>query len=382
MKKNIPAKKLIYSGDNIASHSINSNTYSINYKSMIENNKKKELEILFKVVIIFLVLSAIIFFCSTATVWGIILGIPQLLALPPVGMNFATLAILGIPMTFFMLLVSPFFTDITNYHFNRPKNISHIDETLRPMEEEYNAKNLIISILYNTIIYPILAGVVACFLLAGPFFIAIASGAPAFITTSYLSWSASNIAFLGLIGLCLIGMITKLVLDVMDNIDRTTKYYESKISDDKRESEKLLQTQGTEDKLKISSQGSEVSKTTSSNFINPKDKGTPVSLIGDSTSQQTKLEAGFENQAGKDSLGATTPSYGNDPIPANITQRSDRRGSAQGLLGFSDLFGTDSPESNQGRSPRDSMNTLEAYGALLIESSGRDTGSSANNYHS
>ena len=132
-------------------------------------------------------LSAVIFFSSTSIAWGLTLATPQLLVLSNIAMNFATLAILGLPMSFFVFTVT---------------SIPQFWQCLPPSWSSNKCLTPIISIISS-----ILLGLIACIFLAAPFFISIAFGAPAFITTSYLSWSASNISFLTLTSLFILPFI-------------------------------------------------------------------------------------------------------------------------------------------------------------------------------
>ena len=132
-------------------------------------------------------LSAVIFFSSTSIAWGLTLATPQLLILSNIAMNFATLAILGLPMSFFVFTVT---------------SIPQFWQCLPPSWLPSKYLTPIIPIISS-----ILLGLIACIFLAAPFFISIAFGAPAFITTSYLSWSASNISFLTLTSLFILPLI-------------------------------------------------------------------------------------------------------------------------------------------------------------------------------
>ena len=103
-------------------------------------------------------------FIVTALTYYIALAMPSIFLLTPTAMNFALLGVMGIAAgicgVFDYLLTSG------------------------PYGAVLGAITSPFTGLYMSIVYAI------------PFFIAIACGAPAFITTSYLSWSAANISIL------------------------------------------------------------------------------------------------------------------------------------------------------------------------------------------
>ena len=119
------------------------------------------------------------FFILTALTYYIALAMPSIFLLTPTAMNFALLGVMGIAAgicgVFDYLLTSG------------------------PYGAVLGAITSPFTGLYMSIVYAI------------PFFIAIACGAPAFITTSYLSWSAANISILSLSGLIFLGGVTQLI---------------------------------------------------------------------------------------------------------------------------------------------------------------------------
>ena len=119
------------------------------------------------------------YFTLTALGYYLALAMPSIFLLTPTAMNFAILGVMGLA---FAIYAVPEF--LLTYG---------LDEAVT-----------------GVIMSPFI-GVLGSVLLAAPFFIAIACGAPAFITTSYLSWSAANISILSFSGLIFLGGVTQLI---------------------------------------------------------------------------------------------------------------------------------------------------------------------------
>ena len=123
--------------------------------------------------------SIALYFTLTALGYYLALAMPSIFLLTPTAMNFAILGVMGLACA-----------------------ISTPLELLLEGGPVGAAAGVIMSPF---------SGALGSVLLAAPFFIAIACGAPAFITTSYLSWSAANISILSLSGLIFLGGVTQLI---------------------------------------------------------------------------------------------------------------------------------------------------------------------------
>ena len=129
--------------------------------------------------VITILISIALYFTLTALGYYLVLAMPSIFLLTPTAMNFAILGVMGLAFA-----------------------ISTVLDDLLESGPGGAVVGVIMSPFY---------GALGSVLLAAPFFIAIACGAPAFITTSYLSWSAANISILSLSGLIFLGGVTQLI---------------------------------------------------------------------------------------------------------------------------------------------------------------------------
>ena len=133
------------------------------------------------------------FFSLTATTYYLTLAIPSIFLLTPMAMNFAILGVMGLAVTSEVILYT--------------------------LEQE-SLGGAMLCILGSPFF-----GLIGSLLYAIPFFIAIACGAPAFITTSYLSWSAANIAVLTYASLFFLGFIISFASNSGDISTSSSEFY-------------------------------------------------------------------------------------------------------------------------------------------------------------
>ena len=142
--------------------------------------------------VITILISIALYFTLTALGYYLALAMPSIFLLTPTAMNFALLGVMGLAYTIqwvFGYLIS----------FGPEKSV--LDAIMAPLN------GLVASILYSI-----------------PFFIAIACGAPAFITTSYLSWSAANITLLTYSALIFLSGIILLACNAGDISIRSSEF--------------------------------------------------------------------------------------------------------------------------------------------------------------
>ena len=118
------------------------------------------------------------FFTLTSLTYYLALAMSSIFLLTPTAMNFAILGVIGLA-----------------YAIN-----TVFEESLKSGPSGFIA---------SSVCSPVI-GLLGSIIFAIPFFIAIACGAPTFITTSYLSWSAANISILTLCALGFLGGVISL----------------------------------------------------------------------------------------------------------------------------------------------------------------------------
>ncbi len=131
-----------------------------------------------------------LYFTLSSITYGLLLVMPTIAALSSVATYFATVGVMGLSCALLILPISLLFTPFC------------ID----------NQKRLLF-LFFTLFIIPISISLV----LAVPFFISILAGAPAFITSSFLSLSAANISYLTAGTLIVSGVASKIITYEISN---------------------------------------------------------------------------------------------------------------------------------------------------------------------